>query len=79
VVVGSILTSVTLFSVTLAMNVFGTGMVRNFAFAMNAGIIFGAYSSLYLAPPLFVWISKTWYSGPAPARARQAAALAGEP
>lgn len=79
VLVRSILTSVTLFSVTLAMNVFGTGMVRNFAFALNAGIIVGAYSSLYLAPPAFLWISKRYYSGPAPARARQAAALASEP
>lgn len=79
VLVRSILTSTTLFVVTLAMNVFGTGLVRNFAFALNAGIIVGAYSSLYLAPPVFLWISKKWYSGPAPARARQAAALANEP
>ena len=79
VVVRSILTSSTLFAVTLMMNVFGTGLVRNFAFAMNAGIIVGAYSSLYLAPPLFIWISNRFYSGPAPARARAAAALASEP
>ncbi len=79
VLVRSILTSVTLFAVTLMMNVFGTGLVRNFAFAMNVGIIVGAYSSLFLAPPLFLWISKRWYSGPAPARARAAAAVASEP
>jgi preprotein translocase subunit SecF len=81
VLVRSILTSTTLFAVTLMMNVFGTGLVRNFAFAMNAGIIVGAYSSLYLAPPAFLWISKRWYSGSptASARARQAAALAAEP
>ena len=82
VLVRSILTSTTLFAVTLMMNVFGTGLVRNFAFAMNAGIIVGAYSSLYLAPPAFLWISKKWYGGPSPssaARARAAAALASEP
>jgi preprotein translocase subunit SecF len=79
VLVRSILTSTTLFAVTLMMNVFGEGLVRNFAFAMNAGIIVGAYSSLYLAPPVFLWIANKWYSGPAPARARQAAALASEP
>lgn len=79
VLVRSILTSTTLFAVTLMMNIFGTGLVRNFAFAMNAGIIVGAYSSLYLAPPAFLWISNRWYSGPAPARARAAAALASEP
>lgn len=69
VVVRSILTSSTLFAVTLMMNIFGTGLVRNFAFAMNAGIITGAYSSIFLAPPMFLWISKRFYSGPAPKRA----------
>jgi preprotein translocase subunit SecF len=79
VLVRSVLTSVTLFAVTLMMNVFGEGLVRNFAFAMNAGIVVGAYSSLYLAPPVFLWIANRWYSGPAPARARQTQALASEP
>lgn len=78
VVVRSILTSSTLFAVTLMMNVFGTGLVRNFAFAMNAGIITGAYSSIFLAPPLFLYVAKKWYGGPAPARSR-AQALAAEP
>jgi preprotein translocase subunit SecF len=65
VVVRSILTSSTLFAVTLMMNIFGTGLVRNFAFAMNAGIITGAYSSIFLAPPMFLWIAKRFYSGSA--------------
>lgn len=67
--VRSLLTSVTLFVVTLMMNVFGEGLVRNFAFAMNAGIVVGVYSSLFLAPPVFLWVANRWYSGPAPARA----------
>ena len=79
VLVRSLLTSVTLFLVTLMMNIFGTGLVRNFAFAMNAGIIVGAYSSLFLAPPAFLWISKRYYSGPPAARARAGAAVAAEP
>ena len=70
VLVRSMLTSVTLFVVTLAMNIFGAGLVKNFAFAMNAGIVVGVYSSLYLAPPVFLWIHRRWYSGPA-ARARR--------
>ncbi|MBK7074189.1 MAG: protein translocase subunit SecF [Myxococcales bacterium] len=76
VVVRSILTSATVFAVTLIMNVFGTGLVRNFAFAMNAGIITGAYSSIFLAPPVFLWVSKRFYSGPAPKRAGAKAAAA---
>ena len=79
VLVRSILTSVTLFAVTLMMNVFGTGLVRNFAFAMNVGIIVGAYSSLFLAPPVFVWITKKWYSGAPSPRSRASAAAASEP
>ncbi|HVV86529.1 MAG TPA: protein translocase subunit SecF, partial [Kofleriaceae bacterium] len=76
VVVRSVLTSATLFAVTLMMNVFGTGLVRNFAFAMNAGIVTGAYSSIFIAPPLFLWVAKKWYGGPAPARVRATAAIA---
>ena len=76
VLVRSILTSATLFATTLMMNVFGTGLVKNFAFAMNVGIIVGSYSSIFLAPPVFLWIHRRWYSGPPPARARKAAAAA---
>lgn len=62
--VRSILTSLTVFATTLIMNLFGDGLVRNFAFAMNVGVIVGSYSSLFLAPVFFLWISKKWYSGP---------------
>ncbi len=74
VLVRSLLTSATVFATTLIMNIFGTGLVQNFAFAMNVGVIVGSYSSLFLAPPFFLWISKKWYSGPAPTRRRGVAA-----
>jgi preprotein translocase subunit SecF len=65
------------FATTLIMNIFGTGLVQNFAFAMNVGVIVGSYSSLFLAPPFFLYISKKWYSGNAPAKRRgQVAAVA---
>ncbi len=76
VLVRSLLTSATVFATTLIMNIFGTGLVQNFAFAMNVGVIVGSYSSLYLAPPFFLYISKKWYTGPAPARRRAAVASA---
>ena len=60
----TILTSSTVFATTLIMNIFGTGEVKNFAFAMNIGVIVGTYSSIFLAAPLFMWISRKWYSGP---------------
>ncbi|MBL9014637.1 MAG: protein translocase subunit SecF [Myxococcales bacterium] len=68
--VRTILTSSTVFATTLIMNIFGEGLVRNFAFAMNVGVIVGVYSSIFLAVPFFLWISKKWYSGPAPSRRR---------
>ncbi|MBA2540495.1 MAG: hypothetical protein H0V17_12715, partial [Deltaproteobacteria bacterium] len=68
--VRSILTSATVFATTLIMNIFGTGLVQNFAFAMNVGVIVGAYSSIFLAPPFFLYISRKWYSGVAPAKRR---------
>ncbi|HSS01059.1 MAG TPA: protein translocase subunit SecF [Kofleriaceae bacterium] len=70
--VRTILTSSTVFATTLIMNIFGTGLVKNFAFAMNVGVIVGTYSSIFLAAPLFMWISKKFYSGPAVARRRVA-------
>ncbi|TMQ02655.1 MAG: protein translocase subunit SecF [Deltaproteobacteria bacterium] len=70
--VRTILTSSTVFATTLIMNIFGTGEVKNFAFAMNIGVIVGTYSSIFLAAPLFMYISRRWYSGPAPARRRPA-------
>ena len=59
----TILTSVTLFTVTLVLNIVGDGLVRNFAFAMNIGVISGTYSTIFMATPLFLWISKRFYGG----------------
>jgi len=71
--VRTILTSSTVFATTLIMNLFGAGSVKEFAFAMNIGVIVGTYSSIFLAAPLFMWISRRYYSGAAPARRRFAA------
>jgi preprotein translocase subunit SecF len=60
----TIMTALTVFATTLIMNIFGTGSVKNFAFAMNVGVIVATYSSIFLAAPIFLWISKKWYSGP---------------
>jgi preprotein translocase subunit SecF len=69
--VRTILTSSTVFATTLIMNIFGTGLVKNFAFAMNIGVIVGTYSSIFLAAPIFMYISRRWYST-APTRRRVA-------
>jgi len=72
VLVRSVLTSATLFMTTLMMNVFGTGLVKNFAFAMNIGILVGTYSSIFLAAPVFIWMHRRWYMNPK-ARTRRTA------
>jgi preprotein translocase subunit SecF len=52
----TILTSATVFFVTLAMNIWGTGLIRDFAFAMNVGVIVGTYSSIFIASPVLIWL-----------------------
>lgn len=59
----TLLTSVTVFVVTLMMNIFGTGLVRDFAFAMNVGIIAGVYSTVFIAAPVFLYLDKKLYGG----------------
>jgi preprotein translocase subunit SecF len=53
----TIWTSATVFFVTLAMNIFGVGVIRDFAFAMNVGVIVGTYSSIFIASPILIWLN----------------------
>ncbi len=57
----TILTSATVFFVTLAMNIWGTGTIREFAFAMNVGVIVGTYSSIFIAAPILIWLNERFY------------------
>lgn len=56
----TILTSATVFFVTLAMNIFGSGVIRDFAFAMNVGVIVGTYSSIFVAAPILIWLTERY-------------------
>jgi len=56
----TILTSATVFFVTLAMNIFGVGVIRDFAFAMNVGVIVGTYSSIFIASPILIWLNEKY-------------------
>ncbi|HXU73916.1 MAG TPA: protein translocase subunit SecF [Polyangia bacterium] len=58
----TILTSATVFFVTLAMNIWGTGVIRDFAFAMNVGVIVGTYSSIFVAAPILLWLNKRFFA-----------------
>jgi preprotein translocase subunit SecF len=58
----TILTSLTVFLVTLAMNILGTGVIRDFAFAMNVGVIVGTYSSIFVAAPILLWLNRKYFA-----------------
>ncbi|HEX3901469.1 MAG TPA: protein translocase subunit SecF [Polyangia bacterium] len=53
----TLLTSATVLFVTLAMNVFGVGVIRDFAFALNIGVLVGTYSSIFIASPILIWLN----------------------
>jgi preprotein translocase subunit SecF len=57
----TILTSLTVFLVTLAMNLLGTGVIKDFAFAMNVGVIVGTYSSIFVAAPILIWLNRRYF------------------
>ena len=68
----TILTSSTVFFVTLAMNVFGSGVIRDFAFAMNVGVIVGTYSSIFVAAPILIWLNERVFKNMGGAKAKTA-------
>ncbi len=55
----TILTSGATMLSVLAFFIWGTGVIKDFAFAMVVGIIAGTYSSIYVAAPLTEWIDTT--------------------
>jgi preprotein translocase subunit SecF len=61
----TLITSMTTFVAALMMNIFGTGLVQNFAFALNVGVVVGVYSSIFVASPVALWIHNRWFAGPA--------------
>jgi preprotein translocase subunit SecF len=56
----TLLTGCTSFLVTLAMNIFTTGVIRDFAFAMNVGVVVGTYSSIFVSIPVLVWLNEKY-------------------
>jgi SecD/SecF fusion protein len=54
----TIFTSLTVLFVVLVLFLFGGSSLKNFSFAMVIGVIFGVYSSVYIATPLMIDLSK---------------------
>lgn len=51
----TILTVATVFFVVLTLFLYGGEIIHGFSFAMLAGVIFGAYSSIFIASPFLIW------------------------
>ena len=58
----TLITSGTVFLATLALYIFGGGVINDFAFTFLVGIITGTYSSIYIASALVLW----WHKGQRP-------------
>ena len=54
----TLLTSLSTLLSVLAFFIWGTGVIKDFAFGMVVGIIAGTYSSIYVAAPLTEWIDR---------------------
>lgn len=50
----TVMTAVTVFLVVAVLLFFGGDVLRNFSFAMFIGVVFGAYSSIFVAAPIVV-------------------------
>jgi len=58
----TIITSGTVFLATLALYLFGGGVINDFAFTFLVGIISGTFSTIYIASALVLW----WHKGQRP-------------
>jgi len=43
--------------------IFGTGVIKDFAFALLVGVVAGTYSSIYIAAPITEYIDKRFFGG----------------
>lgn len=60
----TLLTSLTVVLSVSAFVFIGTGVIRDFAWAMIVGVLAGTYSSIYVAAPLTEWIDSRFFHDP---------------
>jgi len=58
----TILTTATVQMSLLAFFVWGTGTLKNFALSISVGLIFGTYSTIYIALPTTEWFDKVLFA-----------------
>ncbi len=57
----TIVTSTTVILSMIPFTIWGTGIIRDFAWAMIVGVVAGTYSSIYVAAPLTEWIDSRYF------------------
>jgi SecD/SecF fusion protein len=50
----TVMTATTVFLVVTVLLLFGGDVLRGFSFAMFIGVVFGAYSSIFVATPIVI-------------------------
>jgi preprotein translocase subunit SecF len=60
----TIVTSTTVILSMVPFTIWGSGVIRDFAWAMIVGVVGGTYSSIYVAAPLTEWIDSRWFHPP---------------
>ncbi len=53
------LTSVTTLIVVVILYIFGGPGIHGFAFALVVGVVVGTYSSIFVASPVLLWMSRS--------------------
>ena len=56
----SVLTHATTFATLVALSLLGGEVIRPFALVMLFGVVTGTFSSIYVAPPILLWIEYKW-------------------
>ena len=54
----TIVTSLTVFLVVFTLFLIGGGVLHDFAFCLMVGVVFGTYSSIFIAPPIYLALQK---------------------
>jgi preprotein translocase subunit SecF len=66
----TVLTSGTTIMSLAAFFYWGTGTLKDFALTLIVGLIFGTYSSIYVALPLTEWLDRRFFAKMAPQKSR---------
>lgn len=70
----TIMTAATTFVSLIPFLIWGTQVIKDFAFTMAVGIVVGTYSSIFVAAPITEWVDRAFFGGKA-ARAKAVSKL----